>query len=339
MKNSREYLELKKTLGVGFKSSQQKNELFEADCEILKLGSNKYLATSIDSLSEEIDLGLYREVETWAWIAAMSSVSDLAASGTKAIGLTLSAQWKYGTTDELKQKFYKAFNQACKKANVHFLGGDSGNGSGHTFTTSIIGESTKHPLMRTNVEAGDYLVLAHGKKTGLAPALAFRYLLHAPAEVLPEKLMRPEPSWKFAHQCAPLCRAAIDTSDGIATSIYILGELNKLGANLFWNPKLNSPIAATALESIGLSPYFLWLGDHGDFQTMFVVPEKNIKKFPLSPKVSIIGQMTKKKNYRLVDGIQTINLPIEKIVKCPRDLDSYVKLVNEMQNYLSTYKK
>lgn len=339
MKNSREFLELKSTLGAKVKSPKQMNALFEADCEIIKLGPKKFLATSIDSVCEEIDLGLYKEIETWAWIAAMSSVSDLAASGSTPIGMTLSSQWKYGTKPEFHKQFYKTFNSALKKAKVAFLGGDSGNAPAHSFTTSIIGESSSMPLMRTGIKEGDLLVLLHQKKTGLGPALAYRFLMNAPTEVLPESLYRPTPSWERAQELKSFSRAAIDTSDGIATSVYILAELNMLGVELIWDEKINHPKAMQAMADLKLHPLFLWLGDHGDFQTLLVIPEKNMSKLKLTKDMSVIGRFTKKKkeNYNIVMNGKNIPLPIEKITVCSRDLESYSKLIKDMQSYLSSF--
>lgn len=340
MKGSREYSELKKTLGKMSRHPLQVNKLFEADCEILKLSAKRYLTTSIDSISEEIDLGLYKEIETWAWIAVMSSVSDLAASGSTPLGLTLSAQWKYGTSPEEQNKFYQAVHAACKKAKVSLLGGDTGNGPHHTFTSSIIGEMSKKPLMRTNVKEGDVLVLHHQRKTGIGPALAYRFLTNAPDELLPESLFRPLPSWETSAQIAPYARAAIDTSDGIATSVFILAELNNLGAELIWDEKINHPKAQSLVHSLTLSPLFLWLGDHGDFQTLLVVPEKNLHKIPLSANMSVIGKFKKKEKARFTIDYrsQKIELPIEEITKCPREVDSYSKLIKETQAYLARYK-
>lgn len=339
MKNSREYMELKKSLGTGLRSPLQINRLFEADCEILKLAPKRYLATSIDSISEEIDLGLYKEIETWAWMTVMSSVSDIAASGTTPLGLTIASQWKYGTEKELHNLFYKSVNLACKKANVPFLGGDTGNGVSHAFTSSIIGESSKAPLMRSGAKEGDMLVLAHQKKTGIGPALAYRFLMNKEEEILPEKFFRPTPSWQLASTLLPYAHASIDTSDGIATSVYIISELNNLGVELFWDTKINDSKATEAMNQLSLSPLFLWLGDHGDFQTLFVVPEKNLAKIPLSNQLSVIGKLTKKskKNYHIAYNNQRVELPIETITQCPRDLESYSKLVKDTQKYLSAF--
>lgn len=335
--DNREYLELKSALGTKRKSAEQLNQLFESDCEIIRLGPKNFLATSIDSISDEIELGLYKNVETWAWLSVMSSVSDLAASGTKPVGLTLSTQWKYETPADLQKTYFQHVTKACKAAGVAFLGGDSGFTSSHVFTSSIIGRSEKKPLMRTGVKAGDLLVLAHEKNVGIGPALAFRFLMKAPESVMPETLFRPRPSLELAARLRPYASAAIDTSDGIASSVSILCELNKLGAELYWNSSINHPAAEAAVKKLGLSPVFLWLGDHGDFQTLFAISEKEFAKIKNKKNLSVIGKMTRKKSTILHYHNQEIELPLNKITTVKRDLESYSALVREVQQMLQPF--
>lgn len=335
--DNREFLELKAVLGTKSKNPKQLNKLFESDCEIVKLGAKNFLATSIDSISDEIELGLYKEVETWAWLSVMSSVSDLAASGTTPLGLTLSTQWKYNTDISLQKKFFAEVIKACKTAGVPFLGGDSGFNSSHVFTSSIIGQSSKKPLMRTGAEAGDLLVLANEKNVGIGPALAYRFLMKAPEELLPESLFRPRPSLSLAQRIAPHASSSIDTSDGIATSVSILCELNKLGVELYWNNSINHPRAVGTVKALGLSPVFLWLGDHGDFQTLFVINEKNFKKISNKKNLTVIGKLTKNKDTVLFYNDQKISLPLKKITTVKRDLESYSALVKEVQSTLAAY--
>lgn len=337
MHNIREYTDLRGVLKNKVKSKLQQNKLFEADCEILKLGPKRFLATSIDSLSDEIQLGLYQNVETWAWISVMASVSDLAASGTKPLGLTLSTQWKHETSDVEKVRFFQGLHLACKKAKVPLLGGDSGLAASHVFTSSIVGESSSMPLTR-KAQAGDLLVLSQKKNTGIGPALAFRFLLGAPSDLLPENLFRPLPSWETTFKLKHMLRGAIDTSDGIASSVSILCDLNKLGIDLFWTPEINSPVATKAVTALGLSEVFLWLGDHGDFQTMYVVPEKFRDLILKQKTLKIIGQFKRKKGTRFHYRGQEMDLPVEKITSCERSLDAYKQLVMEFNNYLKPFR-
>lgn len=335
--DNREYKELKSALGTRRKSANQLNQLFEADCEIIKLGAKKFLATSIDSLSDEIELGLYKNVETWAWLSVMSSVSDLAASGASPVGLTLSTQWKYETPADLQKTYFQHVTKACKAAGVSLLGGDSGFTSSHVFTSSIIGTSDKKPLMRTGLKPGDLLVLANEKNVGIGPALAFRFLMNAPEELMPESLFRPKPSLALSQKLLPYASGAIDTSDGIASSVSILCELNKLGAELYWNSSINHPAAVAAVKTLGLSPVFLWLGDHGDFQTLFAISETQFAKIKDKKNLTVIGKMTKKRSTVLHYHQHVIDLPLKKITTVKRDLESYTALVKEVQQLLLPY--
>jgi thiamine monophosphate kinase len=337
MQNIREYTDIRSDLKGKFQSDKQLNKLFESDCEILKLSANKYLTTSIDSLSDEIHLGLYQEVETWAWISVMASVSDLAASGSRPLGLTLSTQWKYDTNSQTQKDYFSSVHKACKKAKVPLLGGDSGYAASHVFTSSIMGESKAKPLMREAL-FGDYLVLHHQKMTGIGPALAFRFLMNAAAEILPENLFRPAPSWELSEKILKFCRGAIDTSDGVASSISILNELNGLGCDLTWNEKINHPSAIQAIRKLGLSEIFLWLGDHGDFQTLYIVPEKNLEKVLIEKNTSVIGRFRKTKGTSFSCNNKKFDLPVEKITSCERNLESYKQLVIEFNNYLKPYR-
>lgn len=338
MKKIREYSELKKLLGPQVRSRKQVNDLFEADCEIVHVGPRNFITTSTDSIGEEITIGLYREVETWAWLTVMSSVSDLAASGSSPLGLTLSTQWAFGTDVELQKKFFSVVKKACSKARVPLLGGDSGYAKDHVMTSSILGHSVSQPLMRTGAREGDYLVLAHGGGggVGVGPALAYRFLIGASEDLLPENIFRPAPSWELSSRVRPYASAAIDTSDGIATCLYTLAQLNGLGFELQWSERVNHPQALRFCSSAQFSPIMLWLGDHGDFQTLFVVPEKNLSRLPKTG-LTVLGRFVKKKTYNLKYGLHNVAMPVDEITQCPRDVDSYSKLVKDLLRYLSRF--
>lgn len=336
MAKIRELTDLKKTLGSQLRSPRQTNGLFESDCEIIKCSAKNFLVTSMDSLGEEITIGLYKNLETWAWMTVMSSVSDLAASGASPLGLTLSTQWAFGTSKDIQKKFFAEINRACRKSQVPLLGGDSGYAKDHVFTSSILGQSSREPLTRLGAKAGDYLVLAHDKKTGLGPALAYRYLLNLNDSAMPEKLFRPTPSWQLTYKLRPWISAAIDTSDGLGPCLYILALMNDLGFELHWQENIHHPRAMQFCQEQMISPIMLWLGDHGDFQSLYVVPEKNIAKLPRKG-LSVLGQFHKKKTWNLKYNEHTVALPLGDIANCGRDVDSYKQLFAANAKYLSRY--
>lgn len=326
-----EYFEIKKNLGKQLKSSHQLNDLFESDCEIMRTSRSGYLTSSIDSLAEEISIGLYKEPETWAWMTVMSSVSDLAASGSTPHGLMLAAQWSFGTSEQTKRQFYKGIYKACQAAEVPLLGGDSGYAASHVFTSNILGHSKLKPLMRTGVQAGDYLVLVKSRKLGIGPAIALKLLLNAEEHTLPEKLFRPAPDWKLVKMLRPLCRAAIDTSDGLTLGLHTLAQLNRLGFVVRWNKETLHPAAIKFCRKLNIPPLMLWLGDLGDLQTLLVVPEKNLNKvLAKTSDLTVLGKFTEQVQEKIDYDGHLMDLPVKEILDCPRDEKSYRQLVRHL---------
>lgn len=331
----RERRELRRILGEMPRSPKQTNGLFEADAEILRLGPREWLVSSTDSIGEEVTLKLYREPETWGWMSVMSSVSDLAATGTSALGLLLSAQWAFQTKDPEKKRFYKGVRQALQRANVPLLGGDSGGAKDHVFTTTILGRSSTEPISRMGAKPGDAVVLLGLGQLGPGPALAFRYLYEHPEKSLPEKLFRPTPNWSFAEKWRDVASASIDTSDGLATSLAILGSLNQVGFDLEWQPSALHPAVVRFCRQVSLPLPLLWMGDHGDFQTLLCVPQKKLARMQRRyDDFVVLGKVTDHAGHvSLKKGAQSLKLPVDWVVNCKRDLPSIRELSDEMVAY------
>jgi thiamine-monophosphate kinase len=332
----REYNELQNILGKIKRSKKQCNKIFESDNEILKISKNKYITISSDSISEEIDVGLYKDVETWAYLSVISSLSDLCASGATPLGFTLSTQWKYGTSDLVKQQYFSEIKKVCKKFKIDLLGGDSGNSKQHVFNSNILGEKKNLPLSRMKISSGDLIVLHHHNDTGIGPALALNLLFGGDPKNVDEKKFRPRPDWKLMNKLSPIAKAGIDTSDGIATAVYTLAHLNNLGVHLKYNSSINDKESINACTRLGLSELFLWLGDHGDFQTILVIPNHKKKHLPKSKNLTIIGEFTQKKTMLIDFKEKKFEIPLKKVVNVEKNMVNYRQLVSELSLYIET---
>lgn len=330
---------LENVLGKQQRHNQQLNSLFAADCEILKLNSKQYLCTSMDSISEEVTIGLYKSPALTAWMSIASSVSDLAASGSNALGLTLSTQWKFKTSEKFKKDFFKNISAACQAMNVHLLGGDSGYCADHCFTSSIMGMSNTEPLTRIGAKNGDYLVLHHaGKKIGLGPALALSFLYKQKDQTKFEKIFRPTPDWQQINKLRPHIHAAIDTSDGIFQSINILASLNKLSYELYFDESLNHPAARAFCKKHKIHELLLWLSDHGDFQTLLCISEKNISHFLNDSEFSIIGRFNTSEEQTILHKDQIITVDSKIFTPKGRDEKDYKLFLKQTSKYLNAYR-
>jgi len=298
------------------------NGLFLADCEILKR-KNSYLCSSTDSLAEEIDIKLYRDPFTWGWMTVMSSVSDLAASGASPLGFLMANQWAYQTQQKTKLRFWTGVRRALQTSGLALLGGDSGHAVSHSHTGTILGESRRPPLTRVGARPGDRVVVLGQKQGGLGPALAFQLLFPRPRQTSLEPWFRPRPQMAMATRLAPLARASIDSSDGVATALDIIGRINNVGFKLEWSESWPAPQALRFCQKAGLAPEMLLMGDHGDFQTVLFVPPKNLAKVQRIAKDLVVwGTVQKEQGTFLNRQGQKIKLPTDWVISCPRDVDS-----------------
>lgn len=334
MTNIREFQEVLGLTKNSPRSDRQTNQLFEADCEIVKL-NNLYFCTSTDSVGEEISISLYKDPYLWGWMTVMSSISDLAVTGAKPLGLLLSTQWKFGSSAAVKKDFYRGANAALRSGGVALLGGDSGYSGDHVMTSTIFGTSKKKPLTRVGARPGDYVAVTEKHQTGVGPCIAYRYLLEQPEKEFPETNFRPSPNPQMMEKLRPLLRASIDTSDGLASCLYIVARLNEVGYNLEWNSHLINKKALQFCEKNHFHPLMLWIGDHGDFQSLVFIPEKNLQKAQkLNPNLVVLGQCTDRaKDYTVKYGNQIIDLPFAKVTECARDAKAIYSLVKDVNAF------
>lgn len=331
VKNNPEFVDLIKLLKGMPRAVAQKNELFESDCEIIKLGL-QYIAVSTDSIGEEIDGRLYTSPYLWGWMTVMNSVSDLAASGTEAIGILLSNQWKYGTSNSTKKSFFKGVRDALKNSQVCLLGGDSGSGESHCHTSTILGNSKSKPLTRCKIKQGDVLCLLGKNQTGNGPALALRLLFKLNQKSFSEKSFRPAPPIKKMQRLRPLLTATIDTSDGIATSLQILKELNHVGFKVSWNEKSLSKESLLFCKNEKIHPLLLWMSNLGDLQTLVAIPKRKlVKALTQEPGLLPIARATNYKNGITIQyEQQKFKMPVEEITNCPRNLSTLRKVMMKL---------
>lgn len=309
---------------------------FESDVEILRHG-REFIVSSTDSIAEEISLGLYQNPETWGWITAMSSASDLAASGCSPLGMLLSAQWRFGCSKSIQKKFYSGFSAALRKCDVPFLGGDSGYAQDHVFTSTILGHSKQKPLTRLGVRPGDAVFIVGASGLGVGPAISYRHLLGLSNHEFPEKNFRPTPSWKKIAKYRHLLSSAIDTSDGLAVSLAILSNLNRVGFELEWQPKLINPLAAQFAQRHGLPEAMLWMNDLGDLQTLVTCRERNAGKIRQDRSFIEIGRATSSHRQSIVQvHNQRSILPTDWLIQNKRNAESYLKLMNRLKKYFKS---
>lgn len=227
----------------------------ECDCEVVD-----GIAVTVDAIDEEIARGLYRDPFTAGWVAAVASLSDLAAARAEPLGLLLSAHWAREWEEERRQQAVAGFAAACAAAGVFLLGGDTGEAP-HTILTSVGLGRCAQPRLRTGLMPGDTLCLLG--EHGNGAILALSVLLGLPGTDVIEGAYRPRPP--VANSLRLDAVAGMDTSDGLVATLLTLGSLNGVGFDLTMAGSVH-PDAVRWCEGRGIPPLALWISDHGDYQ-------------------------------------------------------------------------
>lgn len=269
-----EIQELFSWLGNPPRSPQQTHLINESDSEILDLGNGTYLATTIDTISAEIEVGLYKDPYTMGWVVAMASLSDLAAVGANPLGTLLSTEWNSLFSVEKKAEFSRGYLAALHQCKTYLLGGDSGACRSNVISGVAIGLCQSKPMSRIGIKDGDWICVTG--QTGLGPALAIRFLQGQPETSFPESLYRPVARIEAGIALRPFASACMDTSDGILSTLHTLRSLNGIEFEFFWNQESLSPIATEYLDSLKLPHFLLWANEHGDYQLIAAIPDQHI---------------------------------------------------------------
>lgn len=336
LKESTEMRRLKALLGAAPRSPLQTHGVNESDCEVLRLGDGRYLATTVDSVAEEITAGLYKDPYTMGWVAAQASLSDLAAVGAEPLGLLFSAQWGPRCDEGFKARAHEGFNDALRDAGAALLGGDTGGAASTVLTGVGIGICAAKPLARTGIRPGDVICMTGA--TGRGPALAYELLLGTDARAaFSEESYRPRARLREGRALAPYARAAMDTSDGLLSTLNTLRLLNGIEFELQWDEATLDAAAADYSRQRGIPLWLLWLAEHGDFELVAAVPPESLPQaLKAVPGLKILGRASSENTSTIrIDGLtQRIDFSIASLTESGHGTD-YRELVSFLQKWIS----
>lgn len=289
-----EQTRLKQWMHPAPRSERQLNQLFGADCELVRTYNGETLAITTDTLSEEIAIGLYKDPYTLGYVSATASLSDLAAVGAQPSGLLLSACFAQNVSDAFRTEVSRGFCEAAQLGGTYVLGGDTSQGVATVLTSTGVGFCNS-ATTRIGAKEGDWLVLSGAN--GVGPAMAFAFLLGLDAGDLESKfrpILPPQTRRCFAQNA----NSMIDTSDGILAAVTSLCSLNKVGVSLEWNEQVLDPLALRFCADHDIPPWALWVAEHGDYQLLASVPTENLSKIGAFGKV--IGRIVYSDRFEVV---------------------------------------
>lgn len=309
--HSPEIEQVKKLRDCFKKNPLQVNRLNSSDCEVIKFG-NQYLVSNLDTVSEEVELGLYKDPKTIGRIAAVSCLSDLAACGIKPNHIMQSVTWSREYTDSQKLILQQAYSDVLDLYNIQLSGGDTSEGPFTTITSLAQALSDKAPLSRYGAKDGDLVCLTG--HLGDGPALAMSYLLGLKDNDFKEEDYNPKAYINAGNSLYNFATASIDTSDGLITALNHLKNINSIEFDLVLNAPLYSEKSMLFINDNSLDLFLLWIVEHGDYQLLTIIPPENIDKAKKEIEhLSVIGKVTTKKRSSLNTGTQIKELNLTEL--------------------------
>lgn len=289
----KEIRELLSWLGNPPRTKKQVNRVNEADAEILRIAPNRWMAFNVDGIAEEIEFGLYRDPYTMGWVCVQATLSDIAACGAKPTGFMSSAVFSRGFDLAAKRRFQKGMNDALRSLKTPLLGGDFGESAQSVFHGFAIGESSRRPLTRVGIRAGDWIGAVGS--FGVGPALGFRFLTQSPESYFPESNFRPVAKLSEGARLIRVANAAIDTSDGLASALHTLSVLNDLRFEIDFDQIPYDKKAVEFCSKINIPRETLLFGEHGDYQLIFTAaPDDFVKIQRQVRNITCIGKVLKR---------------------------------------------
>jgi thiamine-monophosphate kinase len=258
------------------RAPNQLGTIHEADCELVPLGGGRVLALTIDAVDEELDVGLYRSATTAGRIAAVASLSDLAAVGAEPLGLLLSVSLPQRDAESVQALVAAGVAAACAAAGTFVLGGDTSEAA--TLRIACVGVGIVPAdgfLRRVGARPGDRL-FASGR-LGTGAALAAINLLGAPGAGLDDDWFAPP--CRIRHGCAlrNIASACIDTSDGLIAAVDQLARINGVAIHLDGELRsLLAPRAEAVRSELALEAFPFLAAPHGEFELVFAVPPSRL---------------------------------------------------------------
>lgn len=255
----------------------QINQLLQSDAEIIDLTTSdfKFLVLKTDGLHEEISEKLYEDPYLIGWMAVTVTMSDMAAVGSKPLGLLLGLQLPRQNNENWLTKFQQGINEACAAYGVSILGGDTNFCSTLSVSTTGVGTISKgKPLLRKGMVPGEHLY-ATGK-LGLGSAFAYARYFDDSIKVSYQPLARLKES-KLIRDFASAC---MDTSDGLFPALSVLSEINSIGIQL--TTPLHEILHDDVLPVFQLAGIPSWMflaGPHGEYELLFTIPVERQQAF------------------------------------------------------------
>ena len=273
------------------------------DCTAIAPGPGEVLLASTDSVAQGTHFPPGTPARLVGRLAAAVNLSDLAANGGRPEGLLSCLLLPPSTKRRWAEEVLLGMNETARAHGARVLGGDTKSSPVPIVVATALGWGRRGKLMpRSGARAGDLIAVTGTVGRGGALVTALDRGLGNRARVLQE-LLSVEPRCREGMVLRDFAHAAIDSSDGLAKSLRLIGSASGVGARVDEKRLPYHPAVGRVAGKISLAPSDLaFLG--GDYELVLAIPpsrksacERRVRRagFPLH----FIGEFTRSRTFRL----------------------------------------
>jgi thiamine-monophosphate kinase len=265
------------------------NRLGIADLDDVAL-LNRNIVFKADMLVASTDVPPSMEAWQVARKSIVSCVSDLAAKGVRPHAAMISLGLPSNCTRPYVEGLAKGFAGAAKEFGVKIVGGDTNETSGLVIDCSMIGFASSKMPSRQGARPGDVVVVSG--MFGLPPAGLAILMRNATTAGMfrkqaAESVLEPKPRQRFGIALAAYFSSSIDSSDGLAISLYELARQSKVNIVIDHVPAADG-VEKFAQEN-GLDAHELVFHGGEEFEIIATIPKPKLKQAMSAAKKAGVG--------------------------------------------------
>ncbi|ADE35853.1 thiamine-phosphate kinase [Methanohalophilus mahii DSM 5219] len=258
---------------------------------VLEFGG-EYLVVTTDMLHQKTDFPDTMTPWQIGWMAAAVNFSDIAAMGGQPLGLLAAVGYPQNMSLEDAGEIARGMRDCAEFCGTSVIGGDVDSHEELTVTGTAMGRVSKEELLtRKGAKPGDLLCVT--ATLGGAGAALEAYLKNMNVDDdFMKPLLEPVPRIAEGRKLAKsgAVTSAMDTSDGLALSLYDLASVNKVGFVLKEESlpidKRVFEIATSKKEALEMALY-----SGGDFELLVTVSKDKFKALQAESYLTVVGEV------------------------------------------------
>jgi thiamine-monophosphate kinase len=229
------------------------------------------------------------------------NVSDIAAMGGTPTFMFVSLALPADTEVAWVEALYQGMAQSCRRYRVVLAGGDTTHGMVATISITLLGRVAPGNLrLRSHARPGELLCIT-GPLGASAAGLAMLDAGLDPPKYLREKHLEPGARLDVSPAIAPVARAMIDISDGLAAEVNHICDQSGTGAEIVVADIPIDPAVRNAARLTGNDPLAFALSGGEDFELLFSISPENKQRCDANGiPATVVGRVTEAASGRIL---------------------------------------